>query len=159
MVRTPAGNYEVHLDAESRQVLAELTTQLRDAIVADSRDAAFKRLFPPGYATDEAAEAEYREMVGADLEQSKLAALETLAKTADATELTPEEVDTWARALNDVRLWMGTLLDIQEDDDPEELDDPPHMLYHVLTWLQDLIVSVLLGDGDVEGVQDDDEPD
>lgn len=165
VVRTPAGTYEITLDAESRQVLAELTSQLRDAILADRDDAAFRRLFPPAHATDQQAAAEYRELVGTDLEQSKLAALETVAKTADATELTAEDLDAWARALNDVRLWMGTLLDVSEDDDPDELDDPPHVLYQILTWLQDLIVTVLSGDSDVDDLDsldrldEDEEPD
>ncbi len=159
MSRTAAGTYEVRLDAESRQVLAELTTQLRNAILADRADAAFRRLFPPAHATDEATAAEYRELVGTDLEHSKLAALETLAKTATSSELTAEETDAWVRALNDVRLWMGTMLDVGEDDGPEELDDPPHMLYQVLTWLQDVIVGALSGDEDLERGDEEEDAD
>ena len=49
-------------------------------------------------------------------------------------------------ALNDIRLWLGTVLDVSEDDADEEPDDPPHILYQVLTVLQELAVSVLAGE-------------
>ena len=48
------------------------------------------------------------------------------------------------RALNDIRLWLGTLLDITEDQNDD--DDPPHLLYHLLTEIQGLAVEALLGD-------------
>ena len=60
-------------------------------------------------------------------------ALDTLSKTADATELSEEQLDAWVRALNDIRLWLGTLLDITEDEPDEGPEDPPHLLYHLLT--------------------------
>ena len=73
-------------------------------------------------------------------------ALDTLAKTADATELSEEELDAWLRALNYIRLWLGTLLDIREDDPQDEPEDPAHLLYYLLTAWQELVVSVLSGE-------------
>ena len=84
------GSYEISLSAEDREVLRALPAQLRDAIAADPKDDAFRRLFPPAYANDPKAEQEYRRLVGPELDENRTLALETLAKTADATELTEE---------------------------------------------------------------------
>lgn len=140
------GVYRVDLDTEDRAVLRELPLQLSRALVSNPKGEAFRRLSPPAYASDPAAEDEYRRLVGQDLSDAKVAALETLAKTADAKELTEEELDAWLRALNFVRLWLGTVLDVSEDDDADEPEDPPHILYHALTWLQALVIDALSGE-------------
>jgi hypothetical protein len=64
-------------------------------------------------------------------------------------ELTPDQADEWLRALNDVRLALGTALDVSEET-PEELpdDDPrsPHLgVYHWLTFVQDSLVQARMG--------------
>jgi Domain of unknown function (DUF2017) len=143
--RSAPGCYEVSLSAENRELLRTLPSQLRAAIAANPKDAVFRRLFPPAYANDEMAEQEYRRLVGPDLDESRSLAFETLSKTADAKELSEEELDAWVRALNDIRLWLGTLLDVSEDQTEDGPDDPPHLLYHLLTEIQGLAVEALLG--------------
>jgi hypothetical protein len=64
--------------------------------------------------------------------------------------LTVEQADAWLSALNDVRLALGTALDVTEDM-PDELpdDDPrsPHLgVYHWLTWMQESLVHAIAGD-------------
>jgi hypothetical protein len=145
--RSRRGSYEISLSTEDREVLRALPTQLRDAIAANPKDGSLRRLFPPAYENDPQAEQEYRELVGPELDEKRSAALDTLAKTADATELTEEELEAWLRALNDIRLWLGTLLDVREDEAEEEPEDPPHMLYHALTALQAIVIDVLSGEG------------
>lgn len=120
--------------------------QLREAMAANPKDEAFRRLFPPAYVDDAKAEEEYRRLVGPELDESRSLALDTLAKTADATELTEEELDAWLRALNDIRLWLGTVLDVSEEEALEEPDDPPHMLYQALTALQSMVIDALSGE-------------
>ena len=146
MRRSGPGCYEVALSAENRELLRTLPGQLRAAVAANPKDAAFRRLFPPAYANDQAAEQEYRRLVGPELDQSRALAFDTLANTADATELSEEELDSWVRALNDIRLWLGTLLDVREDQTDDDPEDPPHLLYHLLTEIQGLAVEALLGD-------------
>ena len=114
--RCGPGRYAVAFGAEDREVLRALPVQLGAAVAAKPEDAVFRRLFPPAYADDSIAEDEYRRMVQPDLDETRALALDTLAKTADATELSEEELDAWVRALNYIRLWLGTLLDISEDD-------------------------------------------
>ena len=82
-------------------------------------------------------------MVRPDLDEARALALDTLAKTADATELSDEQLDAWLRALNYIRLWLGTLLDISEDEPDDEPEDPAHLLYYLLTAWQELVVSVI----------------
>jgi Domain of unknown function (DUF2017) len=74
--------------------------------------------------------------------------LDTLAPTGGRVELTPEQADAWLTSLNDVRLALGTALDVSEDM-PEELppDDPraTHLgVYHWLTFVQDGLVHARL---------------
>jgi hypothetical protein len=144
--RSGPGAYQVDLDPEDREILRELPVQLRDAIVANRQDTAFRRLFPPSYTDDVEADEKFRLLVGPELDESRAHALETLSSTADATELSEEEMNAWLRALNQIRLWLGTLLDVTEDDTVEEPEDPPHILYHVLTWLQILAIDALSGE-------------
>ncbi|KAA9162116.1 DUF2017 family protein [Amycolatopsis acidicola] len=73
--------------------------------------------------------------------------METLPRDGGNVRLTLEEADAWVSALNDVRLALGTALDVTEDM-PDELpeDDPraPHLgVYHWLTWVQESLVEAL----------------
>ena len=71
--------------------------------------------------------------------------LETLPPAGGRVELTPDQADAWLAALNDVRLALGTALDVSEDM-PDDLpaDDPraSHLgVYHWLTYVQDGLVQ------------------
>ncbi len=76
------------------------------------------------------------------------ALLATCPPRGGKVSLTPEEADAWLIAINDVRLSLGTVLEIDADT-PDELpeDDPRagHLgVYHWLTWVQDSLVQALL---------------
>lgn len=73
--------------------------------------------------------------------------LDTCPPTGGKIRLSLEQADAWLSAVNDVRLALGTTLEIS-DDMPDELpdDDPrsPHLsVYHWLTWLQESLVIAL----------------
>jgi hypothetical protein len=73
--------------------------------------------------------------------------METLPRDGGNVRLTVEQADAWLAALNDVRLALGTALDVTEDM-PDELpeDDPrsPHLgVYHWLTYVQESLVEAL----------------
>ena len=51
--------------------------------------------------------------MGSELLDGRRAALELVAETVDHDRLSAEEADTWLRALNDLRLVLGTRLDVQ----------------------------------------------
>ncbi|GAA5063974.1 oxidative stress transcriptional regulator AosR [Nocardia callitridis] len=82
---------------------------------------------------------------------AKLAAgavvLETVPASGGKVQLTPEQADAWLHALTDVRLTLGTVLEIDADT-PDHLDpDDPRAasldVYHWLTWMQDSLLQAL----------------
>ena len=88
-----------------------------------------------------------------ELVDAKRAAIAVVLATCPAgggrIELAPTEAEGWLTAVNDVRLALGTALDVREDM-PDQLpaDDPraDHLpVYHWLTWLQETLVTALMG--------------
>ena len=72
--------------------------------------------------------------------------LELVAATADAEHLSDEQLQAWTRALDSVRLVLGTLLDIQEGDEGRGPGSPEESLYQWLTYLQGEAIEALAGD-------------
>ena len=144
--RTRKGDYALSIPAAEREVLRQLPAQLRELLASD--DPSLRRLYPPAYPEDDALEAEYRQLMSDDLLAHHAAALDAMEATVDRDRLTEEEVEAWLGALNQLRLVLGTRLDVSEELDPELLDptDPRHhafALYQYLTWLQEEIVGAL----------------
>jgi hypothetical protein len=125
-------------------VLKSLPGQLIPLL--SSGDPAVRRLFPPAYADDAKMERDYRELMGDELQARHRRSLEVLEETAGAESLDEEQAVGWLGALNDIRLVLGTQLDVAEDVEPLASDDPraPTMeLYMYLTMLQGELVDVL----------------
>jgi hypothetical protein len=125
--------------------LRTLPDQLRTLLAEE--DPSLVRLFPPAYADDPEADAEYRRLVRNELIDGKLAALSELERTAAADRLDEEQLGAWLGALESLRLALGTQLEVTEDTyDAFEPDDPhaPELaLYGWLSWLQDQVVRAL----------------
>jgi len=138
--RVRSGVYQIHLSSEERELLRDLPRQMK-ALLAETDDPALRRLFPPAYVDDPEGETEYRRLMGDDLLQGRQASLDTMAATIDAAELDEAQITAWLSSLNDLRLVLGTRLDIQEDDDP--VDTPIHQLYYYLTMLEDAVITAL----------------
>ncbi len=146
--RTRDGRFKVDLEPWERDLLRTLPGQLRDLLATD--DPALERLFPPAYLADDERNDEYRRLMRSDLLASRLSSLDVLEATVDATELDEEQVVAWMGAINDVRLVLGTRLDVSEDMGPEPFDDddprsPAFALYGYLAMLQEWIVRALSG--------------
>jgi len=143
--RTRDGRFELRLSDDERDLIVDLAGQLRELLAADDTDD-LRRLYPPAYANDEERNAEYRAMVHDELLQKRLASVDVVERTAAATSLSEEEMTAWMGAVNDLRLVLGTRLDVQEDGDPVPLDDPrapAYAVYQYLTYLLALIVDAL----------------
>ncbi|GAB3478279.1 DUF2017 domain-containing protein [Amycolatopsis cihanbeyliensis] len=73
--------------------------------------------------------------------------LNTLSPDGGDVRLTFEQADAWLSALNDVRLALGTALDVTEDMPDDLPDDDPrsaHLgVYHWLTWVQESLVQAM----------------
>jgi hypothetical protein len=91
--------------------------------------------------------------MGAELLDGRREALRILEETAGNDRLAPEELDAWLAALNDLRLVLGTRLDITEETYAREVDprDPhayEHSVYLYLSWLQEHAVAATSRDLD-----------
>jgi len=105
-----------------------------------------KRLFPPAYTGDDDAERSYVALARADLLAHHRRALHILSETASAKSLDAEQLQGWLTALNDVRLVLGTVLDISEE--VEVTDEPVSqqlIAYYYLSGLQGEVVEFLAG--------------
>jgi hypothetical protein len=147
--RTRKGDFELRLEPQERELLRALPPQMREVLTGGD-DPALPRLFPVAYPDDPEQEAEYRAMVGEELLNTRLAALDTLADSVDAERLDEEQLLAWMRAINDVRLLLGTRLEVTEDPADHDVgpDDPRAAglaVYHWLSWLQEQVVEALAG--------------
>lgn len=127
-------------------LLVGLGEQLDDML--DSNAPELRRLFPTAYAEDEEKDAGYQILARSSLTDQRRAAIETVKRTADSEILTEDELTDWMALVNDLRLVIGTRLDVSEDDDRDTIDpDTPEgnllEIYHLLTYLLHEIVSAL----------------
>ncbi len=145
--RGDRGGVELRLSRDERSLLAGLAAELRALLDGAPGDPSLRRLFPPAYDDDDDERA-YRDLMGGELLDGRRAALELIADTVDRDRLTAEEADTWLRALNDLRLVLGTRLDVQEDTfttEPDLSDPRGHALavYAYLSWIQEQLIEAL----------------
>lgn len=145
---TSGGDVKLRIGKEEREMLRGLPDQLRRLMDEEPDDPAVLRLFPPAYRDRPDHEHEYRRLMGEDLRERRLAALAAMEETIDADVLTPEEASGWLRALNDLRLVLGTRLDVKDDTFDHELDEddpraPALALYGYLSVLEEELVEAL----------------
>jgi hypothetical protein len=150
MKRAADGSVELGLSREERTLLVGRAAELRSLLEGATGDPALRRLFPPAY-DDEGDERAYRDLMGGELLDGRREALELLARTAEQKRLSAEEADAWLRALNDLRLVLGTRLDVQEDtllDDlrPDDERAAGLAVYGYLSWIQEQLVAALSPD-------------
>ncbi|MDQ3570255.1 MAG: DUF2017 domain-containing protein [Actinomycetota bacterium] len=146
--RGRGGELQLRLPTEERELLRGLPAQLRTLLDQEPDDPALQRLFPPAYVENPEHESEFRRLMGEDLRAKHLSALAVLEETVDADHLSPEQAHGWLAALNDLRLVLGTRLDVSEemlgeDIDPDDPQAPALALYGYLSWLQEQLVEAL----------------
>jgi len=139
--------FVVRLDDVERRVLADVCSQLAGAIEQGADGEAFRRLKPVAHAGDADLEAGYRALVDDELNTKRLGDLRAVVEGASSRELDRESLERWMTAINAVRLVLGTLLDVSEDDpgplDPDDPEMPTMVVYHFLGGLLEEIVQAL----------------
>lgn len=123
-------------------------------------DPVLARLLPDGYREDPEAAKELRRLTESSLRGEKVrnarVVLGMLPASGGTVTLDDDEVsDVWLRALNDVRLALGTRLDVSEEMDLiEEVEADPDserayslVVYDWLGWLQDTLVRCVSAGG------------
>jgi hypothetical protein len=136
----------LRLDVQERLLLGELVDEL-ERLLDDPDDPELRRLFPPAYSEPSNNE-QYRSLVRDQLVSGRAKALATVRKTLVSERLDLEQGEQWLRALNDMRLVLGTRWDVTEELDYGKLDlDEPRgrelTVYGYLSWLQEQLVEAL----------------
>jgi hypothetical protein len=142
--RRDDGRFDVDLPDDVRAMVLGLISQVRDLLTTDSP--ALRRLFPPPYGDDEERNAGYSVLAGAELMESRLAGIAEVETTIDDRVLTGEQLESWMRSINDVRLVLGTILGIEDESGPGELSEeaaPMYSAYELLGAVLDAIVDAL----------------
>ena len=125
--RTRNGEFRLRLERDERDLLRTLPGQLRELLEAgDDDDPSLRRLFPPAYLSEADHEEEYRRLMGDDLRDHHVQAIAIMEATIDNDRLAEDELVAWLSAVNDLRLVLGTRLDVSEDplEDQVDEDDP-----------------------------------
>ncbi|MGH3768220.1 MAG: DUF2017 domain-containing protein [Pseudonocardiaceae bacterium] len=137
--------------ANPQDELAELTGIIAGPTTAPD-DRVLARLLPDFHREDTALSGGLRALHEPELVATKDGAAEVVLDTCPARggrlRLSEQQAQAWLTALNDVRLALGTVLEVTEDM-PDELapEDPrePHLaVYHWLTWVQDSLIQAMV---------------
>lgn len=144
------GGLKARFGDEEADVLRQLIEEMRMVLSDDPPDdPAVLRLFPDAYESADDARA-FRDMVEGELKSEKLAALDVVASALGEAgpvkrEVPTDEVDAWLTALTDMRLALGTRLDVTEETmahepDPNAPQGFQMTILHWLGWLQESIL-------------------
>ena len=131
------GGVDVELPDDVRDLLASLARQLAELI--DDPEAVgepgLERLFPPASIDDPMEALGFEQLMGDAMRAGKRESAAVLRATAHARHLDGEETLAWMRCINDIRLVVGTRLNIQEDTDVEALFEDELMEQAAVTYV------------------------
>jgi hypothetical protein len=155
--RRKGDEYVARLDPAEAGIVGLLLDQLEQLLTGEEDDVegdeVLARLLPPGHRGDPRLAADYRELTRASLVAGKADDLATVRATLPAEggplRLDAEQATAWLRTTNDLRLALGTRLDIGPDTEPpdELVSDADQQLavYYWLTAVQGSLVDALAG--------------
>ena len=142
------------IDASEAGILGLLLDQLEQLLQAEddvADDPVLQRLLPDGHRGDPRLAADYRELTESALRSGKADDLATVRASLPLVggdiRLDRDQAAAWLRSTNDLRLALGTRLEITEDTEPpEEItgDDSQQLaVYYWLTAVQGSLVDAL----------------
>jgi hypothetical protein len=150
------GDVVGRLDPAEATVVGLLLDQLEQLLAADAEDVGddpvLARLLPDGHRGDPDIAADYRELTESALRSGKADDLAVVRATLPAeggeVRLDADQAAAWLRSTNDLRLALGTRLDIREDTEPPEditgEEDQQLAVYYWLTAVQGSLVDALV---------------
>jgi hypothetical protein len=144
--------FEITLTIDERSTLLSFVDQLSDILAMGPDDARLRRLFPTAYHENPDHDAEYQGYMRDELTQSRSASIVVVKEVLESTDLiTAAQLHAFMTVLNNLRLVLGTLLDVGEDDFEDDIDenDPSFgqwQLYGYLGWLMEWTISALSGE-------------
>jgi hypothetical protein len=150
------GDVVARLDPAEAGIVGLLLDQLEQLLDADAEDVAgdpvLARLLPDGHRGDPELAADYRELTESSLRGGKADDLATTRATlppdGGEVRLDTDQAGAWLRTTNDLRLALGTRLDVSEDTEPPDEvageQDQQLAVYYWLTSLQGSLVDALV---------------
>jgi len=139
----------LHFETQDRDLLIHLMGELRELLTGAGDDPLLDRLFPEAYPEDAEKEAEYQRLMRDELIESRVAAIDSVTTTLgpDGPDTLSEgETFAFLQSINAVRLVLGSMLGITDDDSADEADErdtPEHHLYDFLSWILEWTVRSL----------------
>ena len=153
--RRKGADVVARLDLAEAGIIGLLLDQLEQLLEAAEDDVAgdpvLVRLFPDGHRGDPALAADYRELTESALRSGKADDLATVRATLPPqggdVRLDPEQAAAWLRCTNDLRLALGTRLEITDDTEPPDEvtgeESQQLAVYYWLTSVQGSLVDAL----------------
>jgi hypothetical protein len=148
---------QMRLPHAERALLASVIPQLRTVVEGDADVEQLRaRLFPRAY-DDPEREREFQRLVGDDLLDERLAAVDTTLATLEAghsrarqwmIDLDAEQVQSWLSVLHDLRLVLAQIVGITTEADwDRKLDgsEPAELVLWHIGALQEELLGVLMG--------------
>lgn len=139
------GGFRLRWTDRDRALVAELSAELDSLLESD--DPAVVRLFPPAYGTDEERSRDYDALARIELIESRRATLAVLNDALSRTVVNDDELGSLMRAVNDLRLVIGTRLDVSEDDDDPHIDGPDAAAWAAYRRLNRLLSDIVVALG------------
>jgi len=139
----------IHLETDERELLVRLMGELRELLTGPEDNVLIGRLFPEAYPDDQEKEAEYQRLMRDELVESRLAAIGSVTETlgpGGPSLLNESEVFAFLQSINAIRLVLGSMLGITDDESAEVADDQDtseHNLYNFLGWILEWTVRSL----------------
>ncbi|MFM8554492.1 MAG: DUF2017 family protein [Acidimicrobiales bacterium] len=140
VVANDDGTFALVLDEEERDVLRTFVAQFRDIVAGSRDDPRMKRLFPTAYAADAEANEEYRRFMDDELVTARIAMVDKVESVLDeGARLSDDELGSLMVTVNGLRLVLGTLLGVDQDEwepdfDEDDGDDPRSSQWHLYNW-------------------------
>ncbi len=153
--RARGGDVVARLDPAEATVVGLLLDQLEQLLAADAEDVGddpvLARLLPDGHRGDPEIAADYRELTESALRSGKADDLAVVRATLPAAggdvRLDADQAAAWLRTTNDMRLALGTRLEITEETEPPEdvtgEEGQQLAVYYWLTAVQGSLVDAL----------------
>ncbi|MDQ3767442.1 MAG: DUF2017 domain-containing protein [Actinomycetota bacterium] len=150
--RAPDNAVRVRLGADEAELLRRLASEMRTMLDSHvSGDPVVQRLFPDAHLSPEEA-ADFRALTEDDLSAAKRSALDRVTRNLETegrldVTLGQADVDAWLSVLTDLRLAIGTRLEVteelmSEDVDPSDERAPALATLHWLGWVQEMLLRV-----------------
>ncbi len=140
-------SFRLDLHPQVRQLLLDLK-EMTLSHVEDNSPAA-RRIYPIAYQNSPEMEMDFQQLTREPLTNHHRHNLTIFESTLSKSELTQHEALAWMSALNDMRLVLGTALDLSEDEVTPAEDDPNYegyVIYNLLTYLQGVLIEEVQSD-------------